>query len=171
MVRLCTDGETEARVSEWKRQGLTRLSGARAFISSSHCLPRGAAVGQAVCAWGRGPAGVRAGRGAGVPVARQLPPGLALLCGPESQPCVLGSWLRLGHPWGLSHDRAHPATQPISRPGLGTGRSWKRIPGQELTFVPTVGGKRDAPACAPEAYFFPCLIELKLTLAGYPKMD
>ena len=35
--------------------------------------------------------GFEPGKGIGVLVARQLPPGLALLCGPESQPYVLGS--------------------------------------------------------------------------------
>lgn len=40
--------------------------------------------------------GFEAGKGAGVLVARQLPLGLALLCGPESQPC----------PWKLAVSRA-----------------------------------------------------------------
>lgn len=66
--------------------------------------------------------GVRGWEGHGVLVARQLPPGLAPLCGPESQPCVLGSCLRPGHPWDLSHGGAHPATLPTSYLGLGIGR-------------------------------------------------
>lgn len=73
-------------------------------------------LGQRPC-WG-----FEAGKGTGVLVARQLPPGLAPLCGPESQPCVLGSCLRPGHPWDLSHGRAHPATLPTSYLGLGIDR-------------------------------------------------
>lgn len=56
------------------------------------------ARGQGVVAsWRLGPEallGFKAEKGAGVRVACQLPPGLALLCGPESQqPCALGSCL------------------------------------------------------------------------------
>lgn len=58
MVRLCTDGETEARVSEWERQGLTRA----VWCQSLHLLiplsakggsggPGGVCLGQRPC-WG-----------------------------------------------------------------------------------------------------------------------
>ena len=56
------------------------------------------------------------------------PPGLALLCGPDSQPCALGSCLCPGHPWGLSHSRARPATLPTSCLGLGTDRPLEQVP-------------------------------------------
>jgi hypothetical protein len=72
--------------------------------------------------------GFEAGKGVGVLMAGQLPPGLAPLRGPESQPCVPGSWLCPGHPWGLSHSRAHPATLPTSCLGPGTGWPSEQVP-------------------------------------------
>lgn len=65
-----------------------RLSGARALISSSYCLPRGTAVSQVVCAWDRGPAGIRGweGRGCagGPPTATWVGPAVALSHSPVS---------------------------------------------------------------------------------------
>lgn len=89
-----------------------RLSGAGALISSSHCLPRGAAVSQVVCA-SLGAEAARA-RLCWWPASCHLgwPCCVAL-----SQPCVPGSWLCLGHPWGPRHSRAHPTAQPIARLG------------------------------------------------------
>ena len=110
-------------------------------------------------------------KGMGVLVAHQLLPGLALLCDPESQPCVLGSFLCPRHPWGLSHSRAHPATLPISRLGLGTGRPSEQVPSQELTFLPTFRGKRVASICSPRSTFLPSLLKPKPTLQSYPRMD
>lgn len=63
-------------------------SGARAFISWSYCLPRGAAVSQVVCPWDRGPAGVQGweGRGCagGLPAATWVGPTVALSHSPVS---------------------------------------------------------------------------------------
>lgn len=51
--------------------------------------------------------GFKFGEGVGVLVACQLPPGLDPFHGPESQLCVLGSWLCARHPWVLC-DRDTP---------------------------------------------------------------
>lgn len=112
--------------------------------------------------------GIEAGKGAGVLVACQLPPGLALLCGPESQHCVLGSWLCSGHPWGLSQSRAHPTFLPTSHLGPGTGRPSEWVPSQEVTSLPTVRGKKEAPVCDSRSTFLLPVTEPKPTLPSYP---
>lgn len=112
--------------------------------------------------------GIEAGKGAGVLVARQLPPGLALLCGPESQHCVLGSWLCSGHPWGLSQSRAHPTFLPTSHLGPGTGRPSEWVPSQEVTSLPTVRGKKEAPVCDSRSTFLLPVTEPEPTLPSYP---
>ena len=117
----CTEGETEAGFKP-------RPPGAREFFSPSHLLPGASAEPGAKCPGTEAVLGFEAEKGAGVLVARQLPPGLALLCGPESQPCALGSCLCPGHPWGLSHSRACPATLPTSCLGLGTDRPLEQVP-------------------------------------------
>lgn len=146
-----------------------RLSGVRALIPPSCLVSRGALVSQVVWPGTEAVLGFKAGRGAGVLVACQLPPGLALLRGPESQPCVLGSWLCPEHPWGLSHSKAHPATLPSSLLGLSTSRPSESIPRQELTFLPTSRGKKKTPVCSPRSTFLPPLIEAKSILPRCPR--
>ena len=113
------------------RQGFKpRLPGARTF-SPSHPLPGASAEPGAECPGTEALLGFKAEKGAGVLVACQLPPGLALLCGPESQPCALGSCLCPGHPRGLSHSRARPATLPTSCLGLRTDGPSEQVPKSE----------------------------------------
>lgn len=115
------------------------LPGARALISASCPLPRGSGKPVA-CAWDRALLGVRGWEGHGVLVARQLPPGLAPLCGPESQPCVLGSCLCPGHPWDLSH--AEHALPPCLPPTWAWEREALRAgPQIEAHFLPTLGAR------------------------------
>lgn len=92
----------------------------RALISPTCPLPRGAVVNQVVHAWDRGPAGVQGWEGPGCAGGLPAATWVGLLCGPESQPCILGSWLCLEHLWGLSHSRAHPTTLPTSYLGPQT---------------------------------------------------
>lgn len=137
----------------------------RASISPTCPLPRGAVVSQVVHAWDRGPAGAQGWEGPGCAGGLPAATWAGLLRGPESQPCILGSWLCPGHPWGLSHRRAHPALLPASYLGLGTGRPSDLVSRQAFTLLPTLGAGKRYLFAAPEALFY--LLSPFQTISGW----